>query len=374
MIEEILASCRELPRVFPEAAQAYAAASVIIQQQLNDQLEANPKIRELIGRNPHEMMRENHRNHATLMATVFKLNSFELMVRTVPWMYHTYHAKGFSYDYFLAEFAAWQIAIRENLHNIDQKSEILAPYIWLVQHHEDMIKLSQSREGLSFSVSDEASEMQQVFLSLILHGDTQACLKLVDQSIHTADDLKHFYLKVIWPAMYRIGKLWESNKISVAEEHLATAIVGRIMTALYPRFAVFEATKGKAIVSAVPNEFHEIGARMVADFMEMDGWDVTFLGANTPTRDFMDILKRQKPIVVALSVATVFNLERARQIIQMIKEDPETCGIKIMVGGFAFNEMPQLGQTIGADGYAADSESALGVTETWWIAENSANA
>jgi methanogenic corrinoid protein MtbC1 len=79
-------------------------------------------------------------------------------------------------------------------------------------------------------------------------------------------------------------------------------------------------------------------------------------------------------LVVALSVATVFNLESARRIIRMIREDQETSDINIMVGGLAFNDMPHLWQTIGADGYAADSESALRVTEEWWIAENSAHA
>ena len=374
MIGEILASCRELPKVSPVAAVVYADAITILLNHVNDQLEANPKIKGLIGQNPLEMMRKNHRNHATFMSTVFKLNSFELMARTVPWVYRAYHAKGFSYDYFLAELVAWQIAIHKNLHNDDQKSEILAAYKWLVQHHEGIIKLSQSGEGLSFSVLHETNEMQWVFLSLLLHGDTQGCLKLVDQSIQTAVDLKCFYLDVIWPAMYRIGQLWESNQISVAEEHLATAIVGRVMAALYPRIAVFEITKGKAIVSAGPNEFHEVGARMVADFMEMDGWDVTFLGTNTPASDLMDILKRRRPLVVALSVATVFNLDSARQIIQMIREDQETRGIKVMVGGFAFNDMSHLWQTIGADGYAADSEIALQVTREWWIAENSAHA
>ena len=178
------------------------------------------------------------------------------------------------------------------------------------------------------------------------------------------------FRSVIWPALYSIGHLWEANHISVAEEHVATAIVGRVMASLYPRFALFDVTKGKAIVSAGPNEFHEVGARMVADFMEMDGWDVTYLGANTPAEVLLDTLKQNKPFVVALSVATVFNLESALQLIRMIKNDPETTGIKVMVGGLAFYGMPQLWQTIGADGYAADAEVALKVSDDWWVAEN----
>lgn len=374
MIEKILASCRELPSVPSEAAEAYAYATERLLNQVNVQLEATPELRDLIGRNPIDMMHTNHRNHAAFMTTVFRINSFELLARTVPWVYRTYHAKGFSYDYFPVELAAWQSAIHDCMENTEHASHILAAYAWLLQHHEEMITLSLTGEGLSFSVQHEANEMQQIFLSLLLHGDTQGCLKLVDQSIQTVEALKHFYLEVIWPAMYRIGQLWESNQISVAEEHVATAIVGRVMAALYPRFALFETTKGKVIVSAGPNEFHEIGARMVADFMEMDGWDVTYLGANTPASELLHSIRQIKPFVVALSVATVFNLDSALQIIRMIHDDHETRGIKIMVGGLAFNGMPHLWQTIGADGYAADAESALRVTAGWWIAGDSDHA
>jgi methanogenic corrinoid protein MtbC1 len=236
----------------------------------------------------------------------------------------------------------------------------------MVKHHEDMIKLSLSGEGLSFSVERESNEMQQVFLSLLLHGDTKGCLKLVDHSVITPGDLKHFYLDVVWQAMSKIGQMWESNKISVAEEHLATAIVGRIMAALYPRFAQFTVSRGKIVVSAGPNEFHEIGARMLADFLEMDGWDVTYLGANTPAIEILEIIRERKPFITALSVATTFNLQNAKQVIQLINEDLETRDVKILVGGLAFNNIPDLWQDIGADGCAADAETAVLVANEWW--------
>jgi methanogenic corrinoid protein MtbC1 len=370
MIEKMCASCRKLHAVSPEAAEAYVHAVDRLLIHVNDQMESNPDIRMLIGRNPLDLMRENHRNHAAFMTTIFRINSFELLARTVPWLYRAYHARGFSYDYFPAELVSWQIAIHECLERSEQKTEILAVYSWLVRHHEDMVKLAITGEGLSFSVQREATEMQRVFLALLLHGDTHGCLTLVGQSVQTADDLKRFYLDVIWPTLCSVGLLWESNQISVAEEHLATAITGRVMAALYPRFALFSVTKGTIIVSAGPNEFHEVGARMVADFMEMDGWDVDYLGANTPVNDLLDVIRRHKPFAVALSVATVFNLDNARQVIYKIKEDHETADVKVLVGGVAFTGMPLLWQDIGADGYATDAESALHISNEWWLARS----
>jgi methanogenic corrinoid protein MtbC1 len=299
------------------------------------------------------------------MTTVFKIGSYELLARTVPWVYRAYRARGFSYDYFPVELAAWKHAVMECLDDV-YSAEIIEIYDWMISHHESMIQLSVGGEGLTFSVQSETTEMQEILLSLLLHGDSKGSLLLVNQSIKTIDDLKHFYIGVVCPVMYRVGLLWEKNEISVAEEHLATAIVGRITAALYPLFANVDACREKAVVTAGPNEFHELGARMLADFLEMEGWNVTYLGANTPKEELLAILKKQKPFTVALSVATVFNLDHARQTIEMIKADPETREIKIMVGGLAFNSMPQLWRDIGADGYAADANKGALFVNAWW--------
>jgi len=70
--------------------------------------------------------------------------------------------------------------------------------------------------------------------------------------------------------------------------------------------------------------------------------------------------------MVALSVATVFTFEKARQMIRMIREDPQTQGIKIMVGGIAFSGLPQLWREVGADGFGADAGSAVSLCDQWW--------
>jgi MerR family transcriptional regulator, light-induced transcriptional regulator len=366
VIDELISSCLQLPKVSKEAAEAYVLASERLLEQVNEQMEDDPRIRELIGHNSFELMRENHRNHAKFMAAVFSLNSFDLMVKTVPWVYRAYHARGFQYDYFPAELIAWQIAMHQCFDQPEYKDEILAIYRWLVQYHDEMIKLSISSEGLTFLPSSEVDEMQQIFLLLLLHGDAKGCLKFVDQNIKTVDDLRYFYLDVVWPSMCKIGQMWELNQISVAEEHLASAIVGRVMASLYPRFATFNVSKGFVIVSAGPNEYHEIGARMVADLLELDGWDVTYLGANTPIMDMIELFKKQKPFFVAISVATLFNLDKVRQAISIIRQNQEISGIKIMVGGLAFSGMPELWREIGADGYAGDAGSAVKISGEWW--------
>jgi methanogenic corrinoid protein MtbC1 len=365
MTTDIIVNTSDLGGISPHAAKAYEKAMEGLVNHVNDELEANHDILELIGGNPFDLMRNNHTNHAAFMTTVLKIGSYELLAKTIPWVYRTYRARGFSYDYFPVELAAWKHAI-EKILDYGCATEVSKIYDWMIRNHENMISISVSGEGLTISPGNETTEMQQILLSLLLNGDSRGSLHLVNQYVQTIADLKHFYLDVICPVMYRIGLLWERNEISVAEEHVATAIVGRITAALYPRFANIEPSRGKVVVTAGFNEFHELGARMLADFLEMEGWNVTYLGANTPNEELLAILKKHKPFMAALSIATVFNLDNACQAIEMIKGDDETRGIKILVGGLAFNGMPRLWINFGADGYAADAEKGALSANAWW--------
>jgi len=223
----------------------YDAAMERMIDHVNRELSERPDILDLIGDNPLQMMEMNHRHHAQFMITVFRVKSFDLLVRTIPWVYRVYHSRGFAYDYFPVELQNWKKSISDNLPDVDA-GQIIAVYDWMLSHHEMMIELSVNGDTLGFSLPDETNEMQPIFTSLLLNGDQKGCLKLVEQSITTPSQLRHFYEHVVKYSLYTVGTLWERNEISVAEEHMATAIVGRIISFLYERFVGTPQTKGTA--------------------------------------------------------------------------------------------------------------------------------
>ena len=365
MIENCIADIATLEAVSTKSADLYSSAMEHMIDDVNRDLGERPDIQLLIGHNPLQTMEMNHRHHAQFMLTVFRLTSYDLLARTVPWVYRAYRSRGFSYDYFPVELQSWKKTINDNIAD-GATQQIIAVYDWMIAHHETMIKLSVSGDTLGFSLPAETDEMQQIFTALLLRGDHRGCLKLVDQSIRTENDLRYFYEHVAKYALYTVGSLWERNEVTVADEHLATAIVGRISSYLYSRFVGTPQTKGTAIVSAVPNEYHEVGARMVADILELDGWDVTYLGANTPVEELVKMLKQKQPFMLALSVATAFNLEKARLVIKTVKSDRDLTAMRILVGGLAFSSVPRLWQEFGADGYAANLAEATAQCDAWW--------
>ena len=100
--------------------------------------------------------------------------------------------------------------------------------------------------------------------------------------------------------------------------------------------------------------------------LEMDGWQVDYLGANTPGDDLIRMMRDTKPDLIGLSVVIPFNLEKARRTITEIRKDDKFRKTWIMVGGPAFLFAPDLWRQMGADGIAEDGAAAVNLARKWW--------
>jgi methanogenic corrinoid protein MtbC1 len=327
-------------------------------------MESYPGISQIIGYNPLSTMFNNHHNHARFMANVFRFNAFDLLARMVVWVYRTYHAHGFSFDYFPMELCAWQKSVAAHL-EVHQSQAINAIYQWMLDRHQDMVQLSQEPVHEQSPLDPAWQSTRDDFLQALLHGDSKSCLSIRKTVAKTPVGLQTFYLEIIQPCMYEIGILWERSEITVAQEHLASAIVGRLMAVLHPSPELLQQTKGTAVVTTVSNELHEIGARCVADLLALDGWQIKYLGANTPPDELIKFLFDLKPNLLALSVTMPFNLDVTQDLITNIRNQPEMVDLKVMVGGQAFNLVPELWKITGADGYAPNAQRAVELARNW---------
>ena len=330
-IDELLVKARGLPLVPLDATTAYKTNIPVLTKFVDDKLSSMNGIHSLIGNNPLQVMLDNHKHHAAFMSTVFSINNYELLCKTIPWVYRSYHYHKFSYDYFPLELKAWQEAISTYLDN-NLSAAIITIYDWMIDNHEQFIILSQSDMSFQMPVQANWLAVKSSFQSALIAGDHQKCMEIALENIKTPPDIEPFYSQVIQPIMYEVGMLWEQDILSVAQEHLASAIVGRIMATISMTKIEAKKNKGKVVVTASPNEFHETGAWMITDILAVEGWDVQYLGANTPQNDLVNFLLSFRPDVLAISVTMPFNIEKTKSIIDSIKASSGIEKMKIMVG------------------------------------------
>lgn len=220
-------------------------------------------------------------------------------------------------------------------------------------------------ESTSFINSDEPfAELANSYLDALLRGRRDIASRLIlDQIQWKGVAVRDLYLYVFQKVQHEIGRLWQINQLSVAQEHYCTAATQMIMSQLYPYIFSTEKNGKTLVATCVSSDLHEIGVRMVSDFFEMEGWDTFYLGANTPAPDFLKTLKERNADLALISATMIFHLRHVRELIEKIRADKETQNVKIMVGGYPFNIAQNLWREIDADGFAFDAKSAVEMGE-----------
>jgi methanogenic corrinoid protein MtbC1 len=197
------------------------------------------------------------------------------------------------------------------------------------------------------------------YLAAIRAGDRRRAFAVVEDARAAGLDMAALYLEVLQPAMRDIGRLWEENEITVAEEHLATAITQMIMSRVYIEAAAAAGRGARTLVAACADtERHDLGLRMVCDLLERDGWDAVFLGAAVPRESLVRLVAERRPDALALSASIVPHLPQLRLTIEGVREAMGDAAPLIVVGGRPFLEEPGLARRLGADETAPDALAA----------------
>ena len=213
---------------------------------------------------------------------------------------------------------------------------------------------------VSVAVADELAPLREAYLAAVLRPDSRGAHRLVEEAGDAGIPVRRLYLEVLQPALHEVGRLWEDARIGVAHEHLATQITQSVLARLSARLAPSGTGNGRrAIVSCSPGELHVVGGRMVADFLEADGWTVYSLGADTPPRELAAMAGEEGVELVALSTALPAHLLAAGAACAHLRRLPAPPFI--VAGGQAFAGDAARARSIGADAYAADPAELLSV-------------
>ena len=362
--ELLSAMAAELRGLFPipdQAATAYLEQKEALADHVDGEMLRHPDLSSLIGHCPVDAMMLNHKHHACFMGTVFAMNSPDLLLRVLPWVYKSYSKRGFSFDYFPVALKVWMAAATEVL-GPERAKPVCSVYRWMLDRHEDTVRRVAAPSPFE---PDQWSEAADTLLRHVLSVHSRDASRFVAEHVQNPVSLPAFFLDMVQPAMYRVGTLWEEGSVSISQEHAATAIMSRAMAFAYQKFELTGEAKGKALVMCVSNEHHELGGRIVADLLELDGWDVSFLGANTPTEDFVGMAREFRPDLIGMSVTMPFNLIEAKSMVSTLRADPALKGVPVLLGGMVLRLVPDAYRAVGADMQASDGQEAVEIARRW---------
>jgi len=209
----------------------------------------------------------------------------------------------------------------------------------------------------------------QRYLDALLRGNRKQCRALIEETLQSGIPANSVYVDLIWPIMLEIEKLLRCDKITATQEHLATRINRTIVDQLANKLPRRPSKSKKVVVCCAPSELQELGAQIMADLFESDGWQVKFLGGGLSNDDILAFINESAPDILLIYGSAPKQAPQVRRLIDTIRAINAWPTMRIMLSGGVFNRAEGLCEEIGADLFAATAVDALRVASDENLAE-----
>jgi excisionase family DNA binding protein len=190
----------------------------------------------------------------------------------------------------------------------------------------------------------------------LVSGDEPGAWGVVEAALASGTTPADVHTELLAPALASVGSRWETGDLSVAQEHLATAVATRIIGRLGPRFARKGRAKGVVLVTTPPGERHAIPSLMVSDLLRGAGFEVVDLGADVPDDALADIIKDLDGLFAVCISSTRQDADQAiRLTVDAVHRGAPD--VPVFAGGASITDADHAAD-LGVDGWRRDGRGA----------------
>jgi methanogenic corrinoid protein MtbC1 len=197
-------------------------------------------------------------------------------------------------------------------------------------------------------------------LTTMINADRSAAAALVEQALADGVEPRQVIADILDPAIVRLGRLWEDEAMSLAQNFVASKIAEDTLLRCLPDKADNLHSKGAVVIGNIEDDFHSLGRKTVGLFLAAAGWEVHDLGNDVTAEELLAKALEVNACVIGASAMMQTTALNIRKLRQLIDERGHANRIKLAVGGAVFNWRPELVVEVGGDGTA---HNAIGADE-----------
>ena len=173
-----------------------------------------------------------------------------------------------------------------------------------------------------------AEAFQERFINELLQN-------MVDLNLVGFEETLNVYIKtkgidktitqLIFPFLEKIGILWLTNHMNVAQEHLVTNIIRQKLIVGIEGITSYTSTAKTALLFLPEGEHHELGLLYLCYLLKSRDFQILYLGANVPFKDLEFVANLKTPQYIFSHLTSIpgrFNLEKFFQQFQRIESIP----------------------------------------------------
>lgn len=263
------------------------------------------------------------------------------------WLYRVYYYRSIDLDFFPFLTDKFKdITNRYINSNICIKLDQLLNLIY--QEHDEL-KNNAAKKRILIDHENESIELA----NNLINANKDQAYNLIKQNSHTLDKFLFYYQNIVSNAMKYIGYMWEIGKISVAKEHISSNTLNETLTKILDEFPQHNKRDIHIFISSAPNELHGLGIKIASSLLEKQGFKVTNIGTNIPSKEIRKAILEFEPDIILLSATLLTSLLDIALLIDDITKEKSIYAnpFKIGVAGGAFEDISNPAKTCKADFY-----------------------
>ena len=233
--------------------------------------------------------------------------------------------------YFIKMLKTWMISMYGYI-KPPEVNELFLSLDWLLRNVYELFE-SETNEA---PISSETSQL----LNFLFANDKSKVEEIINSFYNDKKSEEAVVNQLIMPALVEIGRLWGENKITVADEHLATASLRSLYHVFFKSHYTGIRWNQRIAVCCVPGEEHEIGAELLSLYLGNRGWSVNFVGHSTPEGEIIRMLEQNTPFAIILSMSITSHLPALSSLVYRLRG--KFPSLNILAGGGGFRQAREI--------------------------------
>jgi methanogenic corrinoid protein MtbC1 len=165
-------------------------------------------------------------------------------------------------------------------------------------------------------------------------------------------------------AMVEIGRKFDEKEYFLAQFILSSNIMENVTKMVLEEISgtgLVPGNKGTIIMGTVRNDIHDLGKKIAASMLRVEGFNVVDLGKDLPAEIIVQKAAEYDADIIIASAMTTLSMSGLREIRELLESVNERKRAKLLVSGAPVTQ--EYADTIGADAYAKTAADAVLATK-----------
>lgn len=197
------------------------------------------------------------------------------------------------------------------------------------------------------------------FYNSLISGDRPGARAIIDELLQADATAERILSRLFWPTLEHVQNLYRNDQLSDLAHHYATRLMRSLADQMQLRLTTSESRNKKVLLVCGPEESEEIGAQILADMLEADGYTVRFVGGGVANDEIISEVGEYQADVLLVFGVVPSTVPFTRVLIDRLHDIGVCPKVQIAVGGGVFNRADGLAEEIGADLWAQTPEEMV---------------